>query len=121
MTLLALLAILPVVGGSRRGLAVGNAPQAKLDMPAYSVDSTWPPPLPNGWVLGDASAVAVDRHDHVYILHRPRTVPPEKKDHAAPSVVEFDASGKFANAWGGPGAGYDWPDTEHGITVDYKD
>ncbi len=22
--------------------------------------------------------------------------------------------------WGGPGNGYDWPDSNHGITVDYK-
>ena len=40
---------------------------------------------------------------------------------AAPPVLEFDAKGKFVNAWGGPGTGYDWPDSEHGISVDYKD
>jgi hypothetical protein len=97
------------------------AAQAKPGMPAYQVDTSWPPALPNGWVLGDASAVAVDRSDHVYILHRPRTVAAENRDHAAPAVVEFDASGKFVNAWGGPAPNYDWPDTEHGISVDYKD
>jgi DNA-binding beta-propeller fold protein YncE len=97
------------------------AAQTKPAMPAYQVDTTWPPPLPNGWVLGDASSVAVDRSNHVYILHRPRTVPPEKRDHAAPAVLEFDAAGKFVNAWGGPSTAYDWPDTEHGISVDYKD
>jgi hypothetical protein len=90
-------------------------------MPAYQVDTTWPPSLPNGWVLGDASSVAVDRHDHVYILHRPRTVPAEKKDHAAPAVLEFDAAGTFVKAWGGPSTAYEWPDTEHGISIDYKD
>src|SRR6185436_8308141 len=39
----------------------------------------------------------------------------------APPVLEFDQNGKFVNAWGGPGQGYDWPDSEHGIAVDYKD
>jgi DNA-binding beta-propeller fold protein YncE len=47
-------------------------------------------------------------------------VPADTKDRAAPSVLEFDAAGKVVNTWGGPGAGYDWPDTEHGIFIDYK-
>ena len=45
----------------------------------------------------------------------------DKKALAAPAVLEFDADGKFLNAWGGPGPGFDWPDSEHGIYVDYKD
>jgi hypothetical protein len=35
-----------------------------------------------------------------------------------PPVVEFDESGKFVNAWGGVGTGYEWPEREHGIFVD---
>jgi DNA-binding beta-propeller fold protein YncE len=89
-------------------------------MPAFEVDATWPK-LPNGWVLGQTTAVAVDRHDHVWILHRPRTVAEEMKGRAAPAVLELDANGKFVGSWGGPGTGYDWPDSEHGIFVDHKD
>jgi len=92
-------------------------------MPVFDVDATWPR-LPNNWVMGDPSSIAVDRHDNVWILHRPRTVPPDKKDHAAPPVLEFDKNGKFLQAWGGPpgnGDQWEWPDTEHGIYVDYKD
>lgn len=37
---------------------------------------------------------------------------------AAPPVLEFDEKGRFVQAWGGPGQGYDWPDNEHGIYVD---
>ena len=55
------------------------------------------------------------------MLHRPNTIPEDRRSHAAPPVLEFDAAGKFVNAWGGPGSGYDWPDSEHGIAVDYKD
>jgi DNA-binding beta-propeller fold protein YncE len=33
-------------------------------------------------------------------------------------VVEFDTKGNFIKAWGGPGAGYDWPVMEHSIYVD---
>ena len=36
---------------------------------------------------------------------------------AAP-VLEFDAAGHLLRSWGGPGAGYDWPQNEHGIHVD---
>src|SRR5436190_1759990 len=90
-------------------------------VPQFAVDASWPPKLPNGWVFGDASSIAVDRVDHVFVLSRPRTVAAENKDHAAPPVVEFDAQGKFVRGWGGPASGFDWPDTEHGIYIDYKD
>src|SRR5262245_45831390 len=89
-------------------------------VPVFEVDSTWPK-LPNNWVVGHVASVAVDRRDHVWMLHRPNTIPEDRRGHAAPPVVEFDASGKFVTAWGGPGNGYDWPDSEHGIAVDYKD
>jgi hypothetical protein len=95
-------------------------PAKSAGMPVFQVDSTWPT-LPNNWVVGIVSAVTVDKRDHVWILHRPRSVAAELKGRAAPPVLEFDADGKFVNAWGGDGSGYDWPTTEHGITIDSKD
>jgi hypothetical protein len=94
---------------------------AAKGVPQYELDPSWPPKLPNNWVWGVPTWVAVDKRDHVWVLHRPRTAPPEQKANAAPAVVEFDPSGKFVQAWGGPGQGFDWPDTEHGIFVDAKD
>ena len=38
----------------------------------------------------------------------------------APPVLVYDAAGNLVKSWGGPGAGYDWPDSNHGITVDHK-
>ena len=35
-------------------------------------------------------------------------------------MLEFDPAGNLVNSWGGQGQGYDWPDSNHGITVDYK-
>src|SRR5262245_57011354 len=93
---------------------------AQTMMPTFEVDAMWPR-LPNNWVLGQVPGIAVDRRDHVWILHRPRTVADDLKGRAAPPVLEFDENGKFVAAWGGPGAGFDWPDSEHGIFVDYKD
>jgi DNA-binding beta-propeller fold protein YncE len=39
----------------------------------------------------------------------------------APPVLEFDQEGNLLRHWGGPGEGFDWPVSNHGITVDYKD
>ena len=89
-------------------------------VPQFDVDPSWPQ-LPNNWVLGTSINVSVDRRDHVWLVHRYRLVPADQKARAAPPVLEFDERGMFVQAWGGPGEGYDWPDLEHGITVDYKD
>ena len=87
-------------------------------VPTFEPDPAFPK-LPNNWVLGNVPGITVDRHDNVWIIHRPRTVPEGKTP--APPVLEFDSSGKFLQAWGGDGAGDDWPDSEHNIFVDYKD
>jgi hypothetical protein len=100
--------------------ADGLAQSGSQRMPVFEVDPAWPK-LPNNWVTGTVSSVNVDRHDHVWVLHRPRSVPDNLKAQAAPPVLEFDAAGTFVNAWGGAGEGYDWPLTEHGITVDDDD
>jgi hypothetical protein len=100
--------------------ADGLAQSGSQRMPVFEVDPAWPK-LPNNWVTGVVSSVTVDRHDHVWVLHRPRSVPDNLKAQVAPPVLEFDGAGKFVNAWGGAGQGYDWPLTEHGITVDDKD
>ncbi|MEZ5288924.1 MAG: hypothetical protein R2712_29805 [Vicinamibacterales bacterium] len=67
-------------------------------------------------------SVAVDSRDHVFVLSRPNTLAPEERARSAPPVLELDETGTFVNAWGGPGIeGFDWPDSEHGIAIDYKD
>ena len=40
---------------------------------------------------------------------------------AAPPILEFDPEGNLVNSWGGPGEGYTWPVSNHGITLDNKD
>ena len=101
--------------------AVPPTAAAPPTAPTFQVDTAWPGPLPNNWVMGVPTSVAVDSRDHVWVLHRPRTVPDDQRANAAPSVLEFDASGNFVQGWGGPAEGHDWPDTEHGISVDYQD
>jgi len=108
-----------LVAASMMAMAAFGAEKDGM-LPVFEVDTSWPK-LPNGWVLGQTPSVAVDRHDHVWILHRPRTIAEDQKGKAAPAVIELDAVGGFVNAWGGPQTGFDWPDSEHGIFVDYKD
>ena len=93
-------------------------PAPPRSVPTFAVDASWPT-LPNDWVLGQVSSVTVDDQDHVWVLHRPRTVEDEQGT-AAPPVLEFDDAGTFIRAWGGPGAGYEWPANEHGIHVDHQ-
>ena len=76
-------------------------------VPQFEVDPTWPK-LPNNWVLGTSINVAVDRRDHVWIIHRFRFVPDEHKERAAPPVLEFDENGDFVQAWGGPSDAYEF-------------
>ena len=88
-------------------------------VPTFAVDASWPK-VPPQWKLGDASSVAVDAQDNVYVLHRPRTLKPEDAAKAAPPVMVFDAAGNFIKSWGGPGNGFEWPEREHGIHIDHK-
>jgi hypothetical protein len=99
------------------------------DTPRFLVDPFWPKPLPDNWILGQVANVAVDGNDHVWIVHRPATLvddekgamqepPTQKCCKASPPVLEFDSDGKLLRSWGGPGQGYDWPKSEHGIYID---
>jgi hypothetical protein len=113
------------LGGAALILALatfrGGSDAETMQYPVFEVDRAWPPKLPYNWMVGNVPSVAVDAKDHVFVLTRPNTLSPEDRGRAAPPVMEFDPAGKFVNAWGGPGiAGFDWPDSEHGITIDYK-
>src|SRR5258706_506598 len=98
--------------------------------PHFEVDPLWPKPLPNHWVLGMTIGVFVEPNDHVWIIHRSSATlannekPLELKTGeccaGAPPVLEFDQAGNLLRHWGGPGEGFEWPDSNHGIFIDYK-
>ena len=100
--------------------------------PSYKVDPFWPKPLPHNWILGQVAGVAVDSRDHIWIVQRPGSLTIDEAGAAqdppvseccvpAPPVIELDADGNVVSSWGGPGEGFEWPNSEHGIFVDYKD
>ena len=104
---------------------------AGVQAPRFEVDPLWPKPLPNHWLQGMTIGVSVDAQDHVWIVHRQGSLEPGELHAAtnppvaqccaaAPPVLEFDQEGNLLRHWGGPGQGYDWPNSNHGITIDYK-
>jgi len=102
-------------------VAEGAAQQgSKLTPPVFQVDPAWPV-VPNNWVLGEVTSIAVDSHDHIWVLHVPQSIPEAQRANAAPPVLEFDQAGKLLASWGGPGEGKVWPGREHGIFVDDRD
>jgi DNA-binding beta-propeller fold protein YncE len=105
---------------------------ATAQAPRFEVDPLWPRPLPNHWIMGNVIGVSVDDRDHVWVIHRGGSLeakevyatanPPAAECCVpAPPVLEFDAAGNLVGHWGGnDGPGYEWPASNHGITVDYK-
>ncbi|HKD49022.1 MAG TPA: hypothetical protein VKB67_15150 [Rhizomicrobium sp.] len=107
----------------------GKAEAQGMQAPKFEVDPFWPKPLPNHWVLGMSIGVWVDNNDHIWMVHRNNTIDRtiSQLQHnqgeccqPAPPVLEFDEAGNVVHAWGGPGEGYDWPTSNHGIFVDHK-
>ena len=128
----AVTALVAAVGiGSALLGRLGVAEAAVTQAPRFEVDPLWPKPLPNHWLMGNVIGLTVDASDHIWIVHRGTSLErmetyaqanPPASDCciAAPPVLEFDEAGNLIGHWGGPGEGYEWPESNHGITVDYK-
>ena len=113
-------------------VATALSAQSRQQLPVFEPDPLFFEALPNKWVTGQVGGVAVDSHDHIWVFHRPDTIPDGEKAASlnppqaeccvpAPAVLEFDGNGKFLQAWGAPGTGYEWFRSPHGIFVDDKD
>jgi DNA-binding beta-propeller fold protein YncE len=129
----AMFVVLAGLSATQRALERTATAQGKTaaQAPSFQVDPLWPKPLPNHWIIGSTIGVSVDAQDHVWIIHRPDTLvanetglannpPTASCCRPAPPVLEFDQAGNLIGHWGGPGPGYEWPQSNHGITVDYK-
>ena len=129
----ALCSAVAALGIGQAALEAATQAQPTVQAPIFEVDPLWPKPLPNHWVLGNAIGVGVDSRDHVFIVHRQQSVLENTEAGAAakppiseccipaPPILEFDPQGNLVNAWGGPNSEYDWPESNHGVSVDHKD
>jgi DNA-binding beta-propeller fold protein YncE len=124
-----LVALVSGPGGSETTASAQR--QTGTQAPKFQVDPFWPKPLPNHWVLGSVTGVAVDAQDHIWIVHRGADSlggnekgailnPPTGCCVPAPQVLEFDQAGNLLSHWGGPAQGFDWPQSTGGIAVDQK-
>src|SRR5262245_45107480 len=129
----AFIATVIALSAGQRALQKAADQQEAVQAPTFEVDPFWPKPLPNHWVLGNVIGVGVDAKDHVFIVHLVDKFDRQNEIGAAanpplseccvpaPPVIEFDPNGDVVNAWGGPGEGYEWPASNHGISIDNKD
>src|SRR3954471_6625714 len=109
--------------------AVSARAQGAKQAPRFEVDPMWPMPMPNRWILGSATGVAVDARDHIYVVNLmdsfnartesgSGTTPPTGECCTpAPAVLEFDATGKLVANWGGASTGQ-WHVANAGLAVD---
>jgi len=109
-----------------------DAQGSSVTAPLYEVDPLWPKPLPNNWLLGWTIGTWVDEQDHVWVIHRgagglhnnergAELDPPIAECcRTAPPILVYDQDGGLVRSWGGPGEGYEWPQSNHGVHVDYK-
>ena len=101
-----------------------------VQAPRFEVDPVWPKPMPNHWILGSVIGVGVDSRDHVFIIHRGDSTLNQRTEAglnanppiaeccaSAPPILEFDPAGNLVKGWGGPGEGYVWPGSNHGVAA----
>jgi DNA-binding beta-propeller fold protein YncE len=129
-----LVALLGALALGQSVLSRAAAETQTVEAPLFEVDPLWPKPLPNHWILGSTIGVGVDSRDHVFIVHRGLATLNERTEAGAatdpptgecclpaPPILEFDPDGNLVNSWGGPGDGYTWPNSNHGVSIDHMD
>src|ERR1700722_6649202 len=103
------------------------------DVPRWTVDPSWPKPLPNNWMVGHIEKAVVDKDGNIWVGNYPTTLD-RRVDHAlmglaqtppiaeccvpAPGVIEFDPQGNVLRACGGIGYIPQWPEALHAFWVD---
>jgi hypothetical protein len=101
----------------RSGVVFGQS-QQNVQVPKFRYDPTFPQPLPEKWAIGAIGGMAVDSHDHIWVLHRPSplqknerlggaamTPPRAECCIPAPPVLEFRSGRQVARIMGRPRPG----------------
>jgi len=108
-----------------------EAQRPMVQAPVFEVDPLWPKPT-GGLLLGQTIGLWADEQDHIWVIHRSSATLHNNEKGAelnppiaqcckgAKPVLSFDPEGNLSRSWGGPGDGYEWPQSNHGVHVDYK-
>src|SRR5262249_21134869 len=116
------------------GLGVGQAlvqrhaeAQSGVTAPMFEVDPLWPKPLPNNWLLGWTIGLWAAEQDNIWVIPRGAgglhnnergaelNPPIAECCRTAPPILVYEPGGGLVRSWGGPGEGYEWPQSNHGI------
>jgi DNA-binding beta-propeller fold protein YncE len=120
----------PTLVAQRAANSGKSQPAGKAQAPQFEVEILWPKPMPNHWLLGSATGVAIDKQDHIFVVNltdsfTARTeiglsATPSLGEccDPSPNVLEYDSSGALVGHWGGPGQGYTWPEQNSGLAID---
>jgi DNA-binding beta-propeller fold protein YncE len=107
------IAIAAALGGLESERAAAAQAQKSIALPVFEVDSKFPT-MPDKMLLGGVGGATADGHGNVWVFHRPHTLEEgnatENGWGPAPPVIEFSASGKYLQGWGGPSKSgeYQW-------------
>jgi DNA-binding beta-propeller fold protein YncE len=109
-----------------------TAQDKTVEVPMFEVDPLWPKPIPGEALLGMTIGASVDEQDNVWIVHRSSSTLHNNEKGAelnppisicckgAAPVLAFNQDGDLIKSWGGKGEGYEWPESMHGVHVDFK-
>src|SRR5712671_2852845 len=106
-TTLGAVGISVILATASAGIALETSAAAQpspQQVPVFEPDPLWSQALPNKWVTGQIGGLAIDAHDHLWVFHRPDSIPEGEKAASlnppqaeccipAPAVLEFDANG----------------------------
>ena len=106
---------------------------AAQGVPQWTVDPSWPKPLPHNGMLGHPDKVVVDKDGNIWVgnfvsvmdrridheqMGLAQTPPIAECCTFAPGVLEFDPQGNVIRSWGGAGYVPEWPEAMRAFYVD---
>jgi hypothetical protein len=68
--------------------------------PGFIVDPSWPQRLPHNWMVGQVGGLYVDRHDHIWMYQRPRTLTNDEAGQEGPVPGATNEKGQPVNGIG---------------------
>jgi len=68
--------------------------------PSFIVDPSWPQRLPHNWMVGQIGGLYVDRHDHIWVYQRPRSLTNDEAGLEGPAPGATNEKGQPVNGLG---------------------